>query len=133
MTNVLLERMKDAIESVLWQEQAGCRKGRSCCEHIFVLRQVIEKVTALNSKLVINFIDFKKAFYCIHQPSLWNIMKCNQYYPELIQGSRCAVRIDGQLEIGSTLSQVSDRDCAITIASSIVYGLDFEDSCRRRH
>jgi len=44
MAKVLLERMKDAIEASLKQEQAGFRKGRSCCEQIFVLRQVIEKV-----------------------------------------------------------------------------------------
>ena len=49
---------------------SGFRKGRSCCEQIFTLRQIVEKVTTLDTKLLMNFIDFKKAFDCLHRPSV---------------------------------------------------------------
>jgi len=59
----------------LRQEQAGFRPGRSCNDQIFALREIIEKITAWQIPVMINFIDFQKAFECIHQPSLWLILK----------------------------------------------------------
>ena len=38
LASVILERIKDAVDKQLRQEQAGFRKGRSCCEQIFMLR-----------------------------------------------------------------------------------------------
>ena len=38
---VLLNRLKDEIDHTLRQEQAGFRSGRSCCEQIFTLRNII--------------------------------------------------------------------------------------------
>ena len=32
LRKIALERMKDALEGRLWDEQAGFRKGRSCCD-----------------------------------------------------------------------------------------------------
>ena len=104
MAGIILERIKAAIDSMLRQQQAGFRKGRSCCEQIFTLRQIVEKVTSLNTKLLVNFIDFRKAFDCLHRPSVWNILK-SYGIPEHVvrvirsfyQGSRCSVRVDGQL------------------------------------
>jgi len=104
MAGIILNRIKDAVDVVLRQKQAGFRKGRSCCEQIFALRQTIEKATALDSSLLINFIDFRKAFDCVHKPSVWKILRCYGI-PEKIIGiiqnfykdSRCAVRAGGQL------------------------------------
>jgi len=42
---------------------------------IFTLRQVIEKVTAWKRPTIKRFIDFTKAFDCIHRLSLWCILK----------------------------------------------------------
>jgi len=39
VAGIILNRMKDAVDEVLRQHQAGFRKGRSCCEQIFALRQ----------------------------------------------------------------------------------------------
>ena len=103
MAGIILNRIKDAVDEVLRQQQAGFRKGRSCCEQIFALRQIIEKAIALDSNLLITFIDFKKAFDCVHRPSVWNILR-SYGIPDKIIGiiqnfykdSRCAVRADGQ-------------------------------------
>ena len=43
---MMLNRMQEAMDNILQQEQAGFHKGRSCCEQIFTLRQIVEKVQA---------------------------------------------------------------------------------------
>jgi len=68
--SVVLSRLRRSVETYLRQEQAGFRPGKSCNDQIFALRQIIEKVTAWQIPVMINLIDFRKAFDCIHQPSL---------------------------------------------------------------
>jgi len=75
MAGIIIERLKETIDNSLRQQQSGFRKGRSRCEQIFILRQIIEKVTALNTKLLLNFIDFRKAIDCLHRPSVRSILK----------------------------------------------------------
>jgi len=60
LASVILGRIKDAVDKQLRQEPAGFRKGRSCCEQIFALHQIMEKVIAGDSGMAINFIDFQK-------------------------------------------------------------------------
>ena len=60
MATVMLNRMRSAIDERLRQEQAGFRPGRSCCEQIFTLRQIIEKSLMYEKPVLINFIDFKR-------------------------------------------------------------------------
>ena len=103
LAGIIFNRMKDAVDEVLRPHQAGFGKGRSCCEQIFALRQIIEKATALDSSLLITFIDIRKAFDCVHRQSVWNILR-SYGIPDKIIGiiqnfykdSRCAVRADGQ-------------------------------------
>jgi hypothetical protein len=104
MAGIIIERIKAAIDVTLRQQQAGFRKGRSCCEQMFILRQSIEKVTALNTKLLVNFINFRKAFDCLHRTSVWSILKAYGIPERIItkiqtfyQDSQCSVRMDGQL------------------------------------
>ena len=59
---------------MLRKEQAGFRKGRSCSDHIFTLRQIIEQSYEWNTTVYLNFIDFSKAFDSIHRPALWKIL-----------------------------------------------------------
>jgi hypothetical protein len=40
---VLLQRLKQSIERVLREEQAGFRSGRGCTDQIFVLRSIVEQ------------------------------------------------------------------------------------------
>ena len=71
--SVLLNRLREHVDSSLREEQAGFRKGRSCSEQIFTLRTIIEQSLEHQTPLIINFIDFKKAFDSIHRESLWKI------------------------------------------------------------
>src|SRR6218665_2457736 len=67
MATVILNRMRDAIDEKLRQEQAGFRPGRSCCEQILIPRQIIEKTLMWQATVVINFVDFRKAFDSVHR------------------------------------------------------------------
>ena len=42
-SRVILNRISTALDPMLRKEQAGFRKGRSCGEHIFTLRQILEQ------------------------------------------------------------------------------------------
>ena len=97
--SVLLNRLKDEIDHTLRQEQAGFRSGRSCCEQIFTLRNIIEQSQEFRAPLLINYIDFKKAFDSIHRESLWKIAKIygvpDKYiniFKSLYRSSSCCVR-----------------------------------------
>ena len=68
-SRVLLNRQQGAVDCTLRDEQAGFRKGRSSTE-----RNIIEQSLEHQQDLIINFIDFKKAFDCVHRPSLWKIL-----------------------------------------------------------
>ena len=43
LSNMILFRLKDAVDKVLRKEQCGFRKGRGCVDHVFTLRLIIEK------------------------------------------------------------------------------------------
>ena len=72
---ILLTRLKNSLDSLLRENQAGFRNGRSCSEQIFTTRQLIEQSIEWQSNLVLNFIDFKKAFDSVHRESLWKILE----------------------------------------------------------
>ena len=74
-SRIVLNRMNLAVEPNLRKQQAGFRKGRSCSDHIFTLRQIFEQSQEWNAPLLANFIDFEKAFDSVHRPALWNILQ----------------------------------------------------------
>ena len=72
---VLLNRIEEAIDVNLCQEQVGFRRGKGCMDPIFSLRNIIEQSTEWNAPLCIGFIDFKNAFDCIYHETLWKILR----------------------------------------------------------
>ena len=74
MSRIIHKRLSNALDETLRTEQAGFRKGRSCNDHIFTLRQILEQSHEFNSPVYANFVDFRKAFDSIHRDSLWKIL-----------------------------------------------------------
>ena len=99
MLNVLLERMKGALEAQLSEEQGGFRKDRSTVQQILTLRLIAEEVTERQGKLYNCFIDFQKAFDSVWHQGLWAVLN-NMMVPEklvttikaLYEHSQVAVR-----------------------------------------
>ena len=73
--NILIERIRKAIDKELRKEQAGFRKGKGTSDQIFILRNIIEQSVEWQAPLYLNFIDFEKAFDSIHRETLWKIME----------------------------------------------------------
>ena len=98
---MLIDRIREGVNSKLRDEQAGFRQGRSTVEQIFILRNIIEQVVEWQSTLYITFVDFEKAFDSVHRESLWKIMESYGIPPKLMkmiqilyEDSECAV-LDG--------------------------------------
>ena len=75
LCRIILERMKDALDSRLRVEQAGFRKERSCCDQIATLRIIVEQSLEWNTGLYMVFVDFEKAFDSIDRELLWKILR----------------------------------------------------------
>ena len=48
---IILQCITTTVDKLLRQEQAGFRKGKSCIDHIFVLRQILEQSHEWSSSL----------------------------------------------------------------------------------
>ena len=75
LCRIILDRIKDALDEELRDEQAGFRKDRSCCDQIATLRIVVEQSHAWNSQLYLVFVDFEKAFDSIDRNVLWKLLQ----------------------------------------------------------
>ncbi|GFR83528.1 retrovirus-related Pol polyprotein from type-1 retrotransposable element R2 [Elysia marginata] len=72
---VILERLKEAVDTLLRDQQAGFRKNRSCADQIASLRIIVEQSLKWNSPLYINFIDYEKAFDSVDRETLCKLLK----------------------------------------------------------
>ena len=75
LNKVLLERMKEAVDPKLRDQQAGFHNNRSCTDQIASLRIIVEQSLEWNSPLYINFIDYKKAFDSVDRRALWKLLR----------------------------------------------------------
>ena len=73
-------------------------------EQVFALRQIIEKVQALDKSVYLNFIDFKKAFDNVHRNTLWMILRSYGIPDKILNmiasfyaDSRCSVQVNSTL------------------------------------
>ena len=72
---VIQERLQDLAEEVLPESQCGFRKGRSCADMIFTVRQLVEKSWEHRAKTFLVFVDLRKAYDSIPREALWVALK----------------------------------------------------------
>ena len=72
---VILERVKDTVDSELRDQQAGFRKNKTCMDQIATLRIIVEQSLEWNSSLYINFIDYEKAFDSVDWGTLCKLLR----------------------------------------------------------
>jgi len=72
ITKHFLEQEYSQIKTA---EQAGFRAGRSTIDHIFCLRQLIEKNMAVNQPLHLLFVDLEKAYDGVPLKNLWKVLE----------------------------------------------------------
>ena len=74
LSNLILFRLRDAVDKVLREEQCGFRKGRGCVDQVFTLRLMIEKSLRCQTPLVLSFIDYEQAFDSIDRRALAKVL-----------------------------------------------------------
>ncbi len=101
-TLVLLRRVRRALQGKISDSQAGFTEGRGTIDHIFSLRQLIERRREFDRPFFAAFVDFKQAFDSIHQAGLWELLleygvpaKLVRLIKELYAGTACSVRVNG--------------------------------------
>ena len=79
---LLEKRLKQVTEKHLAEAQSGFRKGRGVQDHIFTLKQLIEKMG--NSKFCVAFVDLEKAFDSVPREIVWRSLKQRKIDPKLL-------------------------------------------------
>lgn len=78
LIRIILHRVASVIDPYLRKEQAGFRKGKSCADQIFSLRQILEQSNEWITTVNANFIDFAKTFESVHRPE--ELLKMLMHY-----------------------------------------------------
>lgn len=81
---MILKGIKETTDPLVRKEQTGFRKGRSCADHVFTLRQMPEQSNDWNTTLSIIFIDFTKTFYSVNKLAFERILSHNGIPDKLI-------------------------------------------------
>ena len=72
MLKILQARLEQYVNRELPDVQAGFRKGRGTRDQIANIRWIIEKAREFQKSIYFCFIDYAKAFDCVHHNKLEN-------------------------------------------------------------
>ena len=75
MLKILQARLQQYVNYELPDVQAGFRKGRGTRDQIANLLWIIKKAREFQKNIPFCFIDYAKAFDCVHHNKLWKILK----------------------------------------------------------
>ena len=71
LSNILLSRLSPYTEEIIGDHQCGFRRNRSTTDHIFCIRQILEKKWEYNEAVHQLFIDFEKAYDSVRRAVLY--------------------------------------------------------------
>ena len=75
MLKILQARLQRYMNCELPDVQAGLTKGRGTRDQIADIHWIIEKAREFQKNIYFCFIDYTKAFDCVDQKKLWEILK----------------------------------------------------------
>ena len=75
LCQLINNRIQGFVDTALWEKQAGFRQGRDCSDQTFVLRNIIEHCEEWQKFVVLTFVDFRRAFNCVHRESMWIVLE----------------------------------------------------------
>ena len=73
--NILYQRLRPYMESIVSEYQCGFRVGRSTTDQLFSIRQILEKCKEYNVEIHQLFVDFKAAYDSVIRRKLWRVME----------------------------------------------------------
>jgi len=74
LSNKLLSRLTPYAEEITGDHQCEFRRSRSTSDHIFCIRQILEKKWEYNEAVYHIFIDFEKVYDSVSKEVLYNIV-----------------------------------------------------------
>ncbi|KAJ4434064.1 hypothetical protein ANN_16383 [Periplaneta americana] len=74
---ILKNKLQPLVEPILQEPQCGFRKGRSCIDAVFTIKQIVEKRKEFNLPTYLLFLDYEKAYDRVLRQKLWSIL--NEY------------------------------------------------------
>ena len=103
LLKIIQKRLERKLDDEINIVQAGFRPNRGTRDHIFNIRNILEKCREFNKDLYACFIDYSKAFDCVEHQKMWKIMAQMGFPKHLIrlieslyQNQEAAVRVDGE-------------------------------------
>ena len=101
--SIILHRIRTAIDRRLREEQNGFQIRTFMHRSNFALRNILEQCKEWQTPLILNFVDFQKAFDSVDRVALWNILricglpeKIINLITNLYDDSECTVLVDGE-------------------------------------
>ena len=74
LSNILLSRLIPYTKEIIGDHQSGFRRNRSNIDHIYSIRQILEKKWEYNEEVHQLFVDFKKAYDSVRRLVLYKIL-----------------------------------------------------------
>ena len=101
---ILTERLMEATEAKVSEEQGGFRKGRGCVDQVFAIKMIVEEYLGKDKKLYAAFMDLEKAYDRVDREALWNVLRVYGVGGQLLEGIKAfyrnasaCVRVDGEV------------------------------------
>ena len=120
-TRILDGWVRSITESKVMEVQGGFRRGRSCVDQVFTIRQLSEKVLEKNGQMAVACVDLEKAYDNVCREKLWrvldeygvkgNLMKAIR---SLYARSQACVRVGGKLSEWFSISQGVRQGCVLS-------------------
>jgi hypothetical protein len=74
LCNILPSRLTLYAEDIIGDRQFEFRRNRSTTDHIFLIRQILEKKWEYKEPVQQLLIDFKKVYNSVRREALYNIL-----------------------------------------------------------
>jgi len=105
LSNILLSRLTPYAEETTGDHQCGFRRNRSTTDHIFCIRQILEKKWEYNEAVHQLFIDFEKAYDSVRRKILYNILIEFGFPRKLVRLIKmCLTETYNRVRVGKNLS-----------------------------
>ena len=104
VASILQRRLQVLAEEVLTESQCGFRRGRSCSDMVFTMRQLVEKSWEHSAKLFVTFIDLQKAYDSVPRNAMWMALRKLGVPDSIVsligsfhQGMTATIQLDGEI------------------------------------
>jgi sorting nexin-29 len=105
--NILLSRLIPYAEEIIADHQCGFQRNMSATDHIFCIRQILEKKREHNEAVHQLFIDFKKAYDSVRREALYKIFIEFGIPKKLVRLIKmCLTETYSRVRLGKNLSEM---------------------------